>query len=120
MNRFKILKLPFNFIPCYAPIEKQEEELILQGRRIQVPLFEITSNPTIPITEIRDRRFNLIERAQEQASQQIAGEIDRTILQELDSFASSSGPVERLQITTNRRLGLNTTDPYQPLIINQS
>jgi hypothetical protein len=32
--------------------------------RVQVPEFEIVSNPTIPLSEIRNRRFNLVDREQ--------------------------------------------------------
>lgn len=46
----------------------------LKGRRVTVPLFEIGSNPTIPFSEIRERRFNLIERAQGTARSQIMPE----------------------------------------------
>lgn len=83
MNRFKILKLPQDYIPCSASgpiltpeeIEMVREEVeghslshlfrIPEARRVQFPLFEIASNPTLPLTQIRERRFNLIERAQE-------------------------------------------------------
>ena len=51
MDRFWILKNP-DAVPCFAPIEPH---------LIEVPLFEISSNPTIPLSEVRDLRFNLIE-----------------------------------------------------------
>jgi len=51
--------------------EGQTPETILKGRRILVPLFEIGSNPKIPFTQIKERRFNLIDRAQDKAKQEI-------------------------------------------------
>lgn len=39
--------------------------------RVQFPLFEIVSNPTIPLAEIRQRRFNLIERVESLSDVQI-------------------------------------------------
>lgn len=33
------------------------------GRRVEVPTFEMLSNPTIRISEVRQRRFDIIDRA---------------------------------------------------------
>jgi hypothetical protein len=76
MNRFKILKLPEDYVPCLSmALTPEEEEMVreevegrsfpgsLQLRRVQFPLFEIASNPTIPLQAVREHRFNLIERA---------------------------------------------------------
>jgi HK97 family phage major capsid protein len=51
--------------------EGQTPETIVKGRRILVPLFELGSNPKIPFTQIKERRFNLIDRAQDKAKQDI-------------------------------------------------
>lgn len=34
----------------------------LQGQRVMVPEFEVVSNPTVRLDDIRSRRFNLIDR----------------------------------------------------------
>ena len=44
---------------------------ITKPRRVIFPLFEIASNPEIPLTQIKERRFDLIERAQDLARAQI-------------------------------------------------
>jgi len=49
MNRFWILKNP-GVESCFAPVSDL----------INIPLFEIYSIPTIPLDEIRNRRFNLL------------------------------------------------------------
>lgn len=36
-----------------------------EGRRVTMPMFELSSSPSIPIGDIRSRRFNLIERVQD-------------------------------------------------------
>jgi hypothetical protein len=41
-------------------------------QQVIVPLFEIAANPTVSLTRIRERRYDLIERAQEEAIQSIA------------------------------------------------
>lgn len=34
----------------------------ITGNRVTFPLFEIVSNPTINITQVKQRRFNLVDR----------------------------------------------------------
>ena len=51
-------------------------ETVVKGRRILVPLFELGSNPKIPFTQIKERRFNLIDRAIDKAKQEIQGSED--------------------------------------------
>ena len=41
------------------------------GERVTVPTFELVSNPTVRFSEVRRRRFNLIDRAQQKARQEI-------------------------------------------------
>jgi hypothetical protein len=59
------------------------------GDRITVPTFEIVSNPTVLITEVRRRRFNVIDRAQQKAKQEIQAQEDVNVFQALD-FASDT------------------------------
>jgi len=51
--------------------EGQTPETIVKGKRILIPLFELGSNPKIPFTQIKERRYNLIDRAQDKAKQDI-------------------------------------------------
>lgn len=51
--------------------EGKTPETIVKGKRILIPLFELGSNPKIPFTQIKERRFNLIDRAQDKAKQDI-------------------------------------------------
>ncbi|MBE3085371.1 MAG: hypothetical protein IMZ64_04025, partial [Bacteroidetes bacterium] len=44
----------------------------IRRRRISVPLFEITSNPEIPLSQICNNRFDLIDNVQNRAGQAIA------------------------------------------------
>jgi len=41
------------------------------GDRVTVPEFEVISNPTVRIAEVKRRRFNVIDRAQQKARQEI-------------------------------------------------
>lgn len=41
------------------------------GDRVTVPTFVLASNPTVRISEVKQRRFNIIDRAQQKARQEI-------------------------------------------------
>jgi hypothetical protein len=43
----------------------------IKGDRISVPEFEIVSNPTVRISEVKRRRFNVIDRAVQKARQEL-------------------------------------------------
>lgn len=54
------------------------------GDRVTVPEFEIVSNPTVRIAEVKRRRFNVIDRAQQKARQEIQAQEDANIFAALD------------------------------------
>jgi len=58
-------------------------------RRVIFPLFEIASNPEIPLTQIKERRFDLIERAQDLARAQIQAAEDERVFAVLDAIATN-------------------------------
>jgi hypothetical protein len=58
------------------------------GQRVVVPTFEIFSNPSIKISDVKRRRFNVIDRAVKTARQQIAADIDNDIFKALDDVGS--------------------------------
>jgi len=60
----------------------------IKGDRISVPEFEVVSNPTVRIAEVKRRRFNVIDRAQQRARQEIQAQEDANIFAALD-FAST-------------------------------
>jgi len=103
MNRFQILKLPDNYVPIFAIALTPEEEVMVKEevegfriqipqarRRVQFPLFEIASNPTIPLTSVRERRFDLIERAQDLANQEIQFQNTSWVSNPADSSATAA------------------------------
>jgi len=59
------------------------------GDRVSVPEFEIVSNPTVRIAEVKRRRFNVIDRAQQKARQEIQAQEDSNVFAALD-FASDA------------------------------
>jgi hypothetical protein len=54
------------------------------SERISVPEFEVVSNPTVRIHEVRRRRFNVIDRAVQKARQEIMAQEDGNIFAALD------------------------------------
>lgn len=61
----------------------------VQGDRVIVPEFEVVSNPTVRIAEVKRRRFNVIDRAQQKARQEIQAQEDANIFGALD-YASDA------------------------------
>ena len=62
---------------------------ITKPRRVIFPLFEIASNPEIPLTQIKERRYDLIERAQDLARAQIQAAEDERVFSVLDAIATT-------------------------------
>src|SRR3984957_5775480 len=58
------------------------------GDRIVVPEFELFSNPTVRIAEVKRRRFNVIDRAVQKARQEIMAQEDANVFAALDASAS--------------------------------
>ena len=59
------------------------------GDRIVVPTFELYSNPTIRMSEVKRRRFNVIDRAVQKARQEIMAQEDANLFAALDAAASA-------------------------------
>lgn len=96
---FLVEQLPDGALPIYdkdpdvtAYVVGEEGQNILaitKPRRVIFPLFEIASNPEIPLTQIKERRFDLIERAQDLARAQIQAAEDERVFSTLDAVAQS-------------------------------
>ena len=88
--------LPNGTLPVYekdidakAYIVGEEGDSIsvfIKGQRILFPLFELTALPEIPLTEITNRRFDVIERTVKKHTSQIGYEEDRKGLATIDAM----------------------------------
>jgi hypothetical protein len=58
------------------------------AERVTVPEFEVVSNPTVRIHEVRRRRFNVIDRAVQKARQEIMAQEDANVFAALDAAGS--------------------------------
>ena len=96
---FLVEQLPDGALPIYdkdpdvsAYVVGEEGQNILaitKPRRVIFPLFEIASNPEIPLTQIKERRFDVIERSQELGRAQIQAAEDARVFAVLDAIATS-------------------------------
>jgi len=96
---FLVEQLPDGALPIYdkdpdvtAFVLGEEGQNILaitKPRRVIFPLFEIASNPEIPLTQIKERRFDLIERAQDLARAQVQAAEDERVFAIMDSIATA-------------------------------
>ncbi len=64
------------------------------GDRVVVPTFELYSNPTVRISEVRRRRFNVIDRAVQKARQEIMAQEDANVFAAIDAAASVENTVQ--------------------------
>jgi len=97
---FLVEQLPDGALPIYdrdpdvtAYVIGEEGENILaiqKPRRVIFPLFEIASNPEIPLTQIKERRFDLIERSQDLAKAEIQAAEDDRVFAIMDAIASAT------------------------------
>ena len=92
---FLVEQLPDGALPIYdrdpeavAYVIGEEGENIIavqKPKRVIFPLFEIASNPEIPLTQIKERRFDLIERSQDLAKAEIQAEEDTRVFEIMDA-----------------------------------
>lgn len=64
------------------------------GDRVVVPTFELFSNPTVRISEVRRRRFNIIDRAVQKARQEIMAQEDANVFAAIDAASSVENTVQ--------------------------
>lgn len=86
------------------------------GDRVTIPEFEVVSNPTVRIAEVKRRRFNVIDRAQQKARQEIQAQEDTNVFAALD-FAGddSKGGENQLQTLDN---GVTTSELSKTGLLN--
>lgn len=77
---------------------------IIEGDRIQVPTFEIVAYPQVRFSQVKERRFNIIDRAQQRAKSDIMAVEDAEIFNLLDSAAQAVNPVTVSKTLTREAL----------------
>jgi hypothetical protein len=64
------------------------------GDRVTVPEFELFSNPTVRIAEVKRRRFNVIDRAVQKARQEIMAQEDANVFAAIDAASGVENTVQ--------------------------
>lgn len=90
-------------VTAYVVSEEGDNILsVSRGERIIVPTFEIASNPTISITELKARRFDLVDRALTKGRSKINEQEDARIFAVLDAVAADvANPNPVIPVTGN-------------------
>lgn len=73
----------------------------IEGKRIFVPMFEITANPTVKLREVKIRRFNIIDRIQVRTRQFMQEAEDAAIISLLDSAAPLANEILKVNVKSN-------------------
>jgi hypothetical protein len=109
---FYVENLPDGALPIYdkdptitAYVVAEEGENIVavaKPKRVLFPLFEIASNPEIQLTEIKQRRYDLIERSVDLGKSEIQAEEDRKVFAVMDALAADpTNPNPAIPVTGN-------------------
>lgn len=109
---FYVEQLPDGALPIYdkdadvaAYVIGEEGDNIVsvvKPKRVMFPLFEIAANPEIPLTEIKARRFDLIERSVDLGNSAIMAEEDKKIFSCMDAVCEdATAPNKVITITGN-------------------
>lgn len=90
-------------ITAYVVGEEGENIVaVAKPKRVMFPLFEIASNPEISLTEIKRRRFDLVERAVDLGKSEVQAEEDRKCFAILDALAAdATNPNPAIAVTGN-------------------
>ncbi len=110
---FEVEELPDGALPIYdkdpevkAYAVSEEGENIVgtsRGTRVLFPLFELASNPEIPLSQIKERRFDLVERSMNLGKAQIQAAEDSRVFDVLDALSVNgfSGATPNPQVNVN-------------------
>jgi hypothetical protein len=77
--------------PAYVVGEEGDNVLtVVRGERILIPTFELASNPTIPFSQVKERRFDIVRRVKTKAKDELFREEDRKIFTTIQVAAAAN------------------------------
>jgi len=99
--------------PVYVVGENgQRINTITSGQQIFIPEFEISSNPQIALSSIQQRRFALIERAQDLAYQEIRRTEESLAFQVLDASSTSNRNIQAINFDSGPTISRSLMDSF--------
>jgi hypothetical protein len=87
---------------------------VTKPKRVTVPTFEIVSNPMIPITQIKERRFDLVARSLNLAKAEVGAAEDGYVFTLFDAVATaaagkaSTDPIYNVDIAISAPIDINS------------
>lgn len=88
-------------------------ELVIEGDRFQVTTWELASFPTVRFSQVRDRRFNIIDRAQQRAKSELMAAEDGEIFAALEETCTGAGAINNVTTSTGSLTRLSLTQAFQ-------
>lgn len=90
-------------VPAYVVGEEGQNIVSVQKpKRVNIPLFEISANPKIPFTTIKEKRFDVLERSLDLARSNIMVTEDRYSFAVMDACAEdATAPNPTIDVTGN-------------------
>ena len=110
-----------SFVQAYVVGEEGGDIInVVKPIRVTVPTFEIAANPMIPITQIKERRFDLVARSLNLAKAEVGATEDSYVFGLFDSVANSipggttaNDSVFNIDITVNAPISVeNMADAF--------
>lgn len=78
-------------VPCYVVGEEADSvQTIVRAKRLQVPMFELAANPTVPFTQVKERRFDVVKRIKQKSKHEIFRKEDKLIFASMNVAADGN------------------------------
>jgi len=78
-------------VPAYVVSEEGDSVVtVVKGKRMLVPLFELASNPQVPFTQVKERRFDIVRRIKQKARDELFRKEDKLIFAAMTTAAASN------------------------------
>lgn len=95
-------------VPSYVVAEEGDSiQVVVHGSRVQVPLFELASNPVIPFTQVKERRFDVISRIKKKVKDELFRREDQ-ILFSILILAGENNTFNTPIVVTKSDFGVST------------
>ena len=88
-------------------------EMVIEGDRFQIPTFELASFPTVRFSQVKDRRFNIIERAQQRAKSELMAAEDGEIFAALEEATTGAAAINNITTSPGALTRLALTQAFQ-------
>ena len=108
-------------IPAYLVGEDGDNiEVQVGSTRIQVPMFELASYPTIPFTQVKERRFDIINRIKKKAKDELFREEDRILYALMAKVGNENTTNVSHAVSVQLQFGIDTMADQYAVIESQN